>query len=41
MFAEVVQLDRDLAVRKLTRYLGDALDRWPRRFREPLDDPAT
>lgn len=39
--AEVVSLDRDRAVRKLTRYLGRDLSGWPARFLEPLDDPET
>ena len=39
--AEVVPLDRDRAVRKLTRYLGGDLSKWPARFLEPLDHPDT
>lgn len=39
--AEVVPLDRERAVRKLTRYLGGDLGSWPARFLEPLDDPET
>lgn len=39
--AEVVPLDRGRAVRKLTRYLGGDLSKWPARFLEPLDDQET
>lgn len=37
--AEVVEMDTDRAVRKLTRYLGEDIDRWPERFRAVLTDP--
>lgn len=37
--AEVVPFDRERAVRKLVRYLGDDLGRWPARFLDTLDDP--
>jgi hypothetical protein len=39
--ADVVALNRDRAVRKLSRYLGADLLAWPARFRDPLDDPDT
>lgn len=40
--AEVVPLDRERAVRKLSRYLGPDEALWEARFREPLDeDPST
>jgi nitroimidazol reductase NimA-like FMN-containing flavoprotein (pyridoxamine 5'-phosphate oxidase superfamily) len=37
--ALVVDMDRDRAVRKLSRYLGEDVDRWPGRFRAVLTDP--
>lgn len=39
--ASVVPLRKDLAERKLAKYLGSDPDRWPRRSRETLDDPGT
>lgn len=40
--AEVVPLDRERAVRKLSPYLGPDEARWDARFREALDeDPST
>lgn len=40
--AEVVALDRAVALRKLTKYLGSNMNHWPHeRFVAPLDDPAT
>jgi nitroimidazol reductase NimA-like FMN-containing flavoprotein (pyridoxamine 5'-phosphate oxidase superfamily) len=40
--AEVVPLDRERAVRKLSRYLGADESQWDARFREALDeDPST
>lgn len=39
--AEVVPLDRERAVRKLTRYLGGDLGSWPARFLKSLEDPET
>ncbi|MGH9011221.1 MAG: pyridoxamine 5'-phosphate oxidase family protein [Acidimicrobiia bacterium] len=40
--AEVVPLDRERAVRKLSRYLGPDEAEWDGRFREALDeDPST
>jgi nitroimidazol reductase NimA-like FMN-containing flavoprotein (pyridoxamine 5'-phosphate oxidase superfamily) len=40
--AEVVPLDRERAVRKLSRYLGPDETQWDPRFREALaEDPST
>lgn len=40
--ADVVALDKALALRKLTKYLGPDVDAWPyERFVAPLDDPTT
>jgi nitroimidazol reductase NimA-like FMN-containing flavoprotein (pyridoxamine 5'-phosphate oxidase superfamily) len=39
--ATVVPLDFDRAFRKLAKYLGDEQTRWPARFVEALNDPAT
>ncbi len=37
--AEVVAMNADRAVRKLARYLGGEIERWPERFRGVLTDP--
>ncbi len=40
--ARVVPLDKDIALRKLSKYLGPDTSTWPiDRFLAPLDDPAT
>ena len=39
--ATVVQMDRALAIRKLTKYLGDDTSRWGERFTQPLDDAGS
>jgi hypothetical protein len=39
--AELLPVDVPRAQRKLSKYLGDAIDRWPSRFRDPLLDPDT
>jgi hypothetical protein len=40
--AALVPLDRSLAFRKLSKYLGYDRNTWPReRFLAPLDDPGT
>jgi len=39
--AELFPVDVPRAERKLSKYLGDEIDRWPSRFRESLLDPDT
>lgn len=38
--AQVHPLDADRAIRKLSKYLGDRIDRWPAHFRSTLEDPT-
>lgn len=40
--AQVVALDKAVAIRKLSKYLGPDMNHWPHeRFVAPLDDPDT
>lgn len=40
-FGEIIAVDRDKAMRKFSRYLGDNQSRWDPRFLPSLDAPST